>query len=79
VRHLKFTRRQVEILELLIKGHQDKQIAQLLGVSPNTIKNTLSILRIKADCSNRVELAMFYARLKQASEPHPLLPQDSNL
>ena len=40
-----FTSRELEILELQKDGYQDKEIARILKISLNTVKNTLGHMR----------------------------------
>lgn len=54
--------RQVQMLDLLVEGYRDKEIAKKLGISTNTVKNTLTIVRLKTKSSNRLDLALKYAR-----------------
>lgn len=47
--------RELEILELLRKGHTNQEVAEQLFVSINTIKTHLARLYVKLDASNRTE------------------------
>ncbi len=47
--------REYQVLLLLAEGHPNKQIARLLGVSPNTIKTHLSRLYDKLHASRRTQ------------------------
>ncbi len=49
------TRREYEVLELLAKGHANKDIARRLGVSPNTIKTHLNRLYEKLSVQRRTQ------------------------
>ena len=51
--HLELTARQAEVLQLIAAGLGNKQIAQLLVVSPETIKSCVDEIRFKLDASNR--------------------------
>jgi DNA-binding CsgD family transcriptional regulator len=51
------TRREVEILALLLEGWRNADIAARLGLSPNTVKNHVYSVYQKTGASNRVELA----------------------
>ena len=58
----RLTRREREILHLLMKGSANKEIAARLGVSDQTVKNQLSTLYRKAGVSSRLELVLFAQR-----------------
>jgi DNA-binding NarL/FixJ family response regulator len=62
VSQIRLTRREHEILELLMEGCTNKQIAERLGVSSQTVKNQLSTLYQKARVSSRLELVLFAQR-----------------
>lgn len=51
------TRRELEILGLLLEGWRNQDIADRLGVSPNTVKNHVYSLYQKTGVANRVELS----------------------
>ena len=57
------TRREQEILDLLMEGCANKEIASRLGVSDQTIKNQLSTLYHKAGVGSRLELVLLTQRL----------------
>jgi DNA-binding NarL/FixJ family response regulator len=50
---LELTARQAEVLQMVAAGLGNKQIAQLLLVSPETIKSCVDEIRFKLDASNR--------------------------
>ena len=45
--------REAEVLQLIADGLMNKQIAQRLYLSPETIKSCVSELRMKLDANNR--------------------------
>jgi len=47
--------RELEVLELLAAGHSNKEIAQQLSVSPNTIKTHVAKVFEKLEVSRRTE------------------------
>ena len=51
------TRREREILGLLLEGWRNQDIADRLGLSPNTVKNHVYNVYQKTGAANRVELA----------------------
>ena len=50
---LELTERQTEVLQMVAAGLANKQIAQMLLVSPETIKSCVDEIRFKLDASNR--------------------------
>jgi DNA-binding NarL/FixJ family response regulator len=52
------TRRERQIVELLIEGCANKEIASRLGVSAQTVKNQLSTLYQKTGVGGRLELVV---------------------
>ena len=55
------TSREREVLELICEGHDDKEIAQQLSLSPNTVRNHVSRLYKKIGV-NRRSAAIVWAR-----------------
>lgn len=51
------TRREMDILPLLVKGLINREIAQILGVSVSTVKNQLNTLFSKLEVTDRTEAA----------------------
>ena len=49
------TEREKEVLELLARGHRNKEIADLLFISERTVKFHVGIIFQKLDVSNRAE------------------------
>lgn len=56
-----FTEREIEVLELLLQGRTNKQIAASLGISDFTVRDHVSSLLRKSGASTRTELAFFAA------------------
>jgi DNA-binding CsgD family transcriptional regulator len=52
-----FTKRENEVLELVVRGLTNKEIAARLGSSPLTVKNQLAAMFEKSGVKNRAELA----------------------
>lgn len=50
---LELTQRETQVLQMIADGLKDKQIAQVLYLSPNTIKMCADGMRLKLDASNR--------------------------
>lgn len=53
------TEREEEALRLVAQGHTNAEMAELLFVSPSTVKSHLASLQTKLGARNRVELAAF--------------------
>jgi DNA-binding NarL/FixJ family response regulator len=54
---LKLTKREAEVLQLIADGFLNKQIAQRLFVSQETVKSCVDSLRFKLDANNRAHAA----------------------
>ena len=53
------TRRELEVLDLVVSGCANRDIAQQLRISPDTVKHHLTSVFNKTGASNRLELALF--------------------
>ncbi|MBE9559585.1 MAG: response regulator transcription factor [Proteobacteria bacterium] len=53
------TNRQKEVLELVCKGSSNKEIANLLGLSDNTVKIHVTAILKSLDVSNRTQAVLF--------------------
>lgn len=49
------TQRELQVLELLAAGKANKEIAQVLGVSPNTVKSQVASLYQKLEVQRRTQ------------------------
>ncbi|MDA8082987.1 MAG: response regulator transcription factor [Nitrospiraceae bacterium] len=47
------TKREVEVLRHLAKGHSNRQIAEMMGITPGTVNTHLDNIYQKLGCSNR--------------------------
>jgi HD-GYP domain-containing protein (c-di-GMP phosphodiesterase class II) len=63
------TAREVEVLRLLARGCSNKQIAEVLVISPKTAGNHVEHIYAKIDASNRASAGLFAVQ-------HGLLPED---
>jgi DNA-binding NarL/FixJ family response regulator len=54
--------RELEVLRLLARGHENSEIASDLGISPRTAKNHVSSILEKLGLSNRVQAAVYAAK-----------------
>lgn len=55
IRTLGLTPRELDVLEALVGGGSNKELARQLGVSPNTVKTHMARLFDKLDASGRVQ------------------------
>ncbi|MGZ8998082.1 MAG: response regulator transcription factor, partial [Allosphingosinicella sp.] len=55
MRYLGISAREGRVLELLAEGHSNKEIARLLGISPNTVKTHVASLFGKLDSTRRTQ------------------------
>ncbi len=55
---VRLTRRELEVLRLLVLGHPNRQIALALGVDEGTVKAHMGRLMRKAGVDNRTALSM---------------------
>src|SRR5688500_1175158 len=55
IRYLGISTRESEVLELLAAGHSNKEIARLLGISPNTVKTHVASLFAKLGSTRRTQ------------------------
>ncbi len=55
---VKFTPRERELLQLLVAGHSDREIAHRMQLSPRTVQNMVSRLLVKVGVANRVALTV---------------------
>lgn len=56
------SRKQLQVVEHLVSGATDKQIAGALGLSPRTVSNTLRHVYDKTGVSSRTHLAGLFLR-----------------
>lgn len=58
---LVITRRESDVVALLVKGLTNKQIGRELGISDHTVRDHISAILKKTNTSSRVELAVLTA------------------
>lgn len=63
------TERQLQIAQLAVHGHTDKEMARLLDLSPSTINNHLNAMFARLKISSRLQLAELWNRSPLAREP----------
>jgi DNA-binding NarL/FixJ family response regulator len=56
------SKREIEILRLMAEGKQNKEIAQVLCISPQTVKNHISNILTKLQIENRIQAAVYAVR-----------------
>jgi two-component system, NarL family, response regulator DevR len=56
------TERESQIVALVAKGYPNREIATRLGLSPQTVKNQLSVILDKLGLTSRVQLAVYAVR-----------------
>lgn len=61
---MKITKRERDVMRLLVNGLTNKQIGQLLGISNYTVRDHISSTFKKLNVTNRVELAVIAAEMK---------------
>ena len=67
---IRFTKREREVLRLLVLGHPNRQIAQALGVDEGTVKAHMGRLMRKAGVANRTALTMQAIEHRWAWQQH---------
>jgi DNA-binding CsgD family transcriptional regulator len=63
------TPRELQTLALVVRGHTNRDIAEQLHISSDTVKHHLTSIFNKTGASNRLELALFAIH-------HGLIPRD---
>ena len=61
---LRLTERELEVLRLVAKGMNNREIAKDLYISENTVKNHIRNLLEKLQMKSRMEAAMYAVRSK---------------
>ena len=68
-RNWRLTRRELEMLALVISGYTNKEIAQKCSLSEDTVKHHLTSIFDKTGVSNRLELALFAVHHRLVGSP----------
>jgi DNA-binding NarL/FixJ family response regulator len=67
------TPREREVLQLVLLGYTNKDIAQHLGISDYTARDHVSALLKKNEVKNRAQLLALHVALpRKKKQPHPL-------
>ena len=61
--HFSLTKRELEVLYLVAKGHTDRQVAGTLVISPRTVNRHLSNIFTKLDVPCRTAAVAYVIRL----------------
>jgi two-component system nitrate/nitrite response regulator NarL len=69
---LKLTAREDQIVNHLMSGKSNKEIASRLGITERTVKHYMSVLMQKLNARNRVEAVIAAQRLRHLAEPGSL-------
>ncbi|MBV9617315.1 MAG: helix-turn-helix transcriptional regulator, partial [Ktedonobacteraceae bacterium] len=63
----RFTKRELEVLRLVAKGHTDREVADVLVISPRTVNRHLSNIFVKLDVPGRAAAVAYAVRRKLVS------------
>lgn len=63
----KFTKVEIETIDVLLLGYSSTYMAKLLHVSPRTIESRINNIKYKTQCYSKAELVQFLLRLKVPS------------
>ena len=74
-----FTDKQRHVLDLLIEHKTSKEIARILGISPHTVDQRISLARAKLGVSSRNELAARYQAMQQTFAGQPGISNQNSL
>jgi DNA-binding NarL/FixJ family response regulator len=62
----RLTRRELDVIGLLVEGLSNREIAERLGLSEQTVKNHIARIMAKVEVRNRVELVLYAVRERLA-------------
>jgi DNA-binding CsgD family transcriptional regulator len=60
---IRLTKREQEVLQLIISGHSNKEICSILFIEQNTLKTHIKNIYKKGNCNNRHECIETYKHL----------------
>lgn len=66
---VKFTHREMDCANLLLKGYRIKEMAAIMHVSPRTIETHINNLKIKLSCRDKIELIIKLKDIFNANHP----------
>jgi DNA-binding NarL/FixJ family response regulator len=61
---IRLSSRQSQVLSLIVDGLTDAEAAELLGISPRTVRMHADVLRVKLGVSRRRQLPLAYRRMR---------------
>lgn len=67
--HSKLTPRERQLLDLLTRGHSNKELADMLKISFDTVRTHLSHIYEKMNVRSRTEAAALYLRESLVQDP----------
>ena len=59
---LHLTKRELDVLRLVAEGHTDREVAEVLVISPRTVNRHLSNIFVKLDVSGRAAAVAYAIR-----------------
>lgn len=59
---VKLTRRETQVIELIMLGNSNKTIAAQLHISESTVKNHITHLYVKLGARNRAQAVVYYQK-----------------
>jgi len=62
---MKITKRERDVIMLLLAGESNKRIAKQLGISPYTVRDHISKMLKRYNLNNRVDLAMLALKVQE--------------
>jgi DNA-binding NarL/FixJ family response regulator len=69
------SRREVEIMECVVWGHGNLDIARTLCISEKTVKNHINHIYMKLGCRNRAEAISLWLGTARPTAPRTVVPQ----
>lgn len=63
----KLTQRELQVLELMILGHSNSQIAKALNITLHTVKAHVQAILFKLNAKNRVQAAVIASKIMDSN------------
>ncbi len=73
-----FTKRESDILNLLVQGKTNQEIGDILSISTHTVKAHLSLIYSKLNVKSRVLAVVKYLQIKKDDETNELIKRKTN-
>jgi len=64
------TTREWRVVQLVAKAMKNPEIAQVMGTTNNMVKNYLKVIFDKTGMNTRLELALWYVKLREERRTH---------